>query len=200
MIEETLKEWLDETELSESAKRILINDSKKLYEKIGSCGKTGYVPLRLQRAKVALFLACDNRMCAVPRVIPKPRVKYLSPVRRALKIPHVHAIDRVDSICTILDIEKRDDIAKKAKELISRNNAFSCFSSLSPTVTAVNAVYVSSILNGSGIKYKIIKDVTGVALMPSSFFSVLTKNEKDTVFRYKKDLRKSVLRKRNRDN
>lgn len=139
-----ITDWLNKTQLSENAKNVLKEETVELYSKTKEIlnGK------KEQIAKTAIFLACDKRLCAIPRILPKPKVKDLSKVRKRLRIPHVDAIGRINSLCKLLGFG--EDVSNKAKQLLLRykNSYPSRYNKGSPTNLAVTSVYVSSILCG----------------------------------------------------
>ena len=141
---------LNNTPLSNKAKTILATEAEELYLKINNIPKISgryYDDTEIQKA--ALYLACDNKLCALPRTLPKPKHKYLRKVRKALKIRPTDAIDRVDSICNLLNLD--ENVSKMAKELLLEYSKQTAYLSYSPTIIAGSAIYIAAILNNTRI-------------------------------------------------
>jgi len=139
---EEIKNWIEETLLSENAKEKLLEEALKIYEKIKD-----FPYLEEDKAKAALFLACDKYLCAVPRKVPKPKIKILNRAREKTGIGNIEAIERVDSMCKLIN-RYESGIPETAKKIISKykENCPIDYYGKTPSGTAIAAIYIASIL------------------------------------------------------
>lgn len=145
-IADEIKSWLEKTPLSEEARGELLKKSLEFYEKIKDLRYS-----KEEKAKAALFLSCDDYLCAIPRKIPPPKLKVLTEARKETGVKPVEAIQRIDSMCKL--IKRSEKVAEKAKEILSKYKEEypADYAKGPPLTTALAALYISGILSGEHI-------------------------------------------------
>jgi hypothetical protein len=137
------REFLQRTKISNHAKDVLTEQAEIYYNRL----KTIIVP-KNERLKVAFYLSCDKYMCSIPRVLPRPKMKYLVKGRKELDIPIItSALDRVDSVANlfgITDIEIRQTAVTILKEYYERlQKGYGSFLQ-SPTILSCAALIIAT--------------------------------------------------------
>ena len=150
-IEGYLKTILDDTSLSQRSKEVLLNEAMNLYEgDIKSIRYDGET-----KANVALYLACDKYSCAIPGKIPLPKFRLLSKIRKETGIKRREPIERIDSMCNLMDVYG-DCIPKTTKNLLEiyKGEFLKDYNNYPPLGTAAGAIYIASKLCNEPITQK----------------------------------------------
>lgn len=141
-IERQIKKWLDETNLSEEAKKTLQDEAIIHYNYLV---KELSIPPK-ELANDALHVTCDKYSCAIIRKLPKADMSYLAEVRRKTGILPAEPIEKVDAMVKLL--KRGDNLSNRAKEILSayKDRDSKAYFKGSPSVTAATAIRIASIL------------------------------------------------------
>ncbi|MCK4730658.1 MAG: hypothetical protein KAT28_05045 [Candidatus Aenigmarchaeota archaeon] len=157
-IEGYLRAILDDTSLLDKSKEILLEEAIDIYEDIRPFRYSGET-----KANVALYLACDEYPCAIPKKIPKPKLPLLHKARKETGIKKVDVIERIDSMCKLADI-KGGCIPERTKYILKkyREKDIIEYGVGAPVGTAVSAIYIASKLCDEPITQRELQEYFGV--------------------------------------
>jgi transcription initiation factor TFIIIB Brf1 subunit/transcription initiation factor TFIIB len=162
VVKEMIEKWLNETPLSEEAKKKLLEKSLEIQEKIEPLS-----PSPEKKAKTSLFLACDAYSCAIVKglVNLKPEAELLARARKETGIKRVEAIQRVETMCKLLG--RSEEVAKRAKEILKeyKERHPSDYSRYSPSGMATAAIWIAAIFEGEHITQRELKENLGISDM-----------------------------------
>ncbi len=157
-IEEYFRVILDDTSLSDKSKTKLLKEATEIYEEINPIRYSGE-----NKANVALYLACDECSCAIPKKIPKPKLPLLHKARKKTGIERVDILERIDPMCKLANFEG-DCIPERAKYILKEykeKNAIG-YGAGAPVGTAVTAIYRASKICDEPITQRELRGYFGV--------------------------------------
>ncbi len=157
-IESYLKAILKDTSLSDKSKEVLLEGATELYEELKPFRYSGKI-----KANVALYLACDEHSCAIPKKIPNPKLPLLHKARKKTGIEKVDIIDRIDSMCKLANFEG-DCIPERAKYILKEYQEKDPieYGKGAPVGTAVSAIYIASKLCEEPLTQRELQEYFGV--------------------------------------
>ena len=139
-MEDYLRVILDDTSLLDKSKDVLLKGAIDIYRELKHFRYSGET-----KANVALYLACDEYSCAIPKKIPKPKLPLLHKARKRTGIKRVDILERIDPMCKLADKE-RACVSETAKHILKeyQKKDIIKYGAGVPVGTAVTAIYIAS--------------------------------------------------------